>query len=189
MDDEKNQKLIIFRGPAGTGKSTVAEKLRDIGKDRIWLQVDALKHFFPHHPQKDRPLLYETAKDLAEFFLSKGFSTIADGTFNKTEWVDWFVDLAKRRKIPWKVFEFRAAVEDVIRRDRERPGVKKGWRKPISKRYLKGGIEFFRKNTYPGAIQIDTSEKSVEGVVKFILQETGWKEGIFGKLRRYLFQK
>lgn len=168
MSNGKNQKLLLFRGSAGTGKSVVAEKLRDIGKDKIWLQVDALKHFFPHHPQKDRPLLYETAKDLAEFFLSKGFSVIVDGTFQKTEWVDWFVGLAKKHKINWKVFEFTASVEDVIKRDRERPGVKQGWRKPISKRDLKGGIEFFRKNPYPGATQINTSEKSVEEVVRDI---------------------
>lgn len=186
MNGGKNQKLIMLRGPRGTGKSAVAEKLRDIGKDKVWLHVDRLGHFFPQSLHQAHSLHYKTAKNLAEFFLYKGFSVVADGMFEETEWVNWFVDLAKKKRIDWKVFEFVTSVDDIIKRDRKHPGVKQGWRKPIRRKSLERQIRRFRENSYPEAIQIDTSEKTVKEVVEFILSEVGWKEELLGKLQRYL---
>lgn len=179
MKNKTNQKLIILRGAPGTGKSTVAEKLRDVGKDKIWLHIDWLGHFFPRSLHQAHSLHYKTAKNFAEFFLSMGYSIIADGMFEESEWINWFVDLAKERKIGCKVFELTASVKDIMERDRRHPGVKAGWRGSIKKRNLEAKIEWFRKHPYPKAIQINSSQKSSEEIVKFILQEAGWKRGFF----------
>ena len=185
MTDLINQKLIILRGVPGTGKSTVAKKLRDTGKDKIWLHIDSIGHFFPRLLHEAHSLHYETAKNFAKFFLSMGYSIIADGMFEETEWVDWFVDLAKERKINCRVFEFTASVKDILERDRGHSGVKHGWRSPIRKKDLKARLKWFRKHTYSKTTRINSSEKSPEEIVKFIFQEVGWKEGFFERVKKH----
>lgn len=175
MRNSTNQNLIVLRGAPGTGKSTVAEKLRDIGKDKIWLHIDWLGHFFPRLLHQAHSLHYKTAKNFAEFFLSMGYSIIVDGMFEETEWIDWFVDLAKERKIGYRVFEFTASVKDILERDKEHPGVKQGWRNPIQKKKLKARLKWFQEHPYPKTSRVNSSEKSPEEIVRFILQEVGWK--------------
>lgn len=40
------QKLIIIRGTACSGKTTIAEKLRDYEKSIVWLSIDKIKPIF-----------------------------------------------------------------------------------------------------------------------------------------------
>lgn len=186
MTDTTNQSLIVLRGAPGTGKSTVAEKLRDIGKDKTWLHIDWLGHFFPRSLHQTHSLHYQTAKHFAEVFLSMGYSVIVDGMFEETEWVDWFIDLAKERKIGCRVFEFTASVKDILARDKKHLGVKQGWRNPIQKKDLEVRLKWFQRHPYPKATQINSSERSLEEIVRFILQEVGWKRGLVKQVKKCL---
>lgn len=175
----KPQVLVVLRGGVATGKTTVAEKLRDEVESVAWVQVDKLKSSFPGHPQNESTELHEAGLLLTEYFIKKGISVIVDSIFKEIVWIDQYRRLAEKHNLNLFVFELFVDPKMGLERDWQRPGVVKGWREPVKGKHIRGSIETITEKPYPGAARIDTTDLTVSEVVERITSKVGWKKKTF----------
>ncbi len=179
-----SQTLVVLRGGVATGKTTVAEKLRNEIENVAWVHVDKLKSSFPGYPQSEFAELHEANLLLTEYFIKKGNSVVVDSVFKKISWIDQYKELAEKHGLNFVVFELFVDPKVGIERDQQRPGVVQGWRRPVEKKHVKGSIEMILKNPYPDAIKIDTTNLTVDEIAERIMKMVGWKKKtLFAKLR------
>lgn len=178
------QTLIVLRGGGATGKTTVAEKLRNEVENVAWAQADKLKGSFPGHPQREFTELHEVNLLLTEYFIKKGNSVVVDSVFKEIAWIDQYKELAEKYNVNFAVFELFVDPKVGIERERRRPGVIQGWRRPVRDKDVKGSIEMILKNPYPDTIKIDTTDLTIDKIAEKIIKTVGWKKKIvFAKLR------
>jgi chloramphenicol 3-O-phosphotransferase len=163
-----NQKLVILRGPAASGKTTICEKVRDFDKKIAWLSVDKMKPIFSDF--EDRTLEESNKAALAElkYLLDEGYSVIFDGIFKNVNRVYEAIQIAKDRNIETLVYQLRCSLETLQGRDKVRPGVKEGYRKPLGDEVIQSIHNTNMENPIEGAIELNTEEKSVGECVKII---------------------
>jgi len=156
--------LIIIRGNACSGKSTVAEKLRTYFKSQKKVAVIHTTIFYWGIVQGDVPeIALENTKRILDNYLENGYNVILEGTLsnknNKGElYANQFLKVAKKYKVPVKQFFFKADFCELKKREKSR--------KKISLKRLK---EFYDKTTETikkDEIVIDTTGKSVLSVVR-----------------------
>ena len=75
------QVLVILRGAPSSGKSTLANKLRDYDKRIVWLKVDNFKPFFSDNTDLIVDDVNKTALNSLNYLLDQGFSVVMEGIF------------------------------------------------------------------------------------------------------------
>jgi chloramphenicol 3-O-phosphotransferase len=155
-----NQRLVIIRGAPASGKSTIAEKLRDFQKKIVWLKVDNFKDFFSEDGTSGLEYANESAVVVLDYLLGQGFSVIMEGIFQNTEYVTKAIKVAEGRAIPYKVYQIKCSLSVLQKRDRERPGIKEGCRKPLGDEVIEKLYRIVAGNPYPNAIILDTENLS-----------------------------
>ena len=165
----KKNILIIIRGVADSGKTTVAALLREKIENSVKISIDSLVHMGLPNEWKiedwknSRSLAYEQAKLLVDYHLSKDNSVIVDEIFLKKKDVDMIACAAKDYPCDVYVVVMQIPVEDAIRRSKKRDLA------------LKDEIRFahnktLRENSYSGEMVIDTSKNSPKESVEKIVQ-------------------
>lgn len=75
-----NSKLIVIRGNSGSGKSTVAKKLREASDRKIALvEQDYLRRFILKEKETEGANNIELIEQTVEFALSRGYDAILEG--------------------------------------------------------------------------------------------------------------
>jgi chloramphenicol 3-O-phosphotransferase len=163
-----SQKLVILRGPAASGKTTICEKIRDFDKKIAWLSVDKMKPIFSDF--EDRTLEESNKAALAElkYLLDEGYSVIFDGIFKNVNRVYEAIQIARDKNIPVMVYQLRCSLETLKGRDKVRPGVKEGYRKPLGDVVIQSIHKTNLENTIEGAIELNTEEKSLDDCLEII---------------------
>ena len=159
-----------------TGKSTVAKMLRDKIPNSVWINVDRLKRFFKDFyrkksPRREREALYKAVKEMVRVFLEENYSVIVEGLFIETKGIDLMVDLARKGRVPYEIFEFYAPREILIKRDSERNMSVIGGLKVLD-RLTKEVLS----NPCPQAVKINTSKYSAEECADLILKKIQSKQ-------------
>ncbi|MBW2995225.1 ATP-binding protein [Candidatus Woesearchaeota archaeon] len=116
--------FIIIRGPLGSGKSTIAEKLAERIKAK-YFSVDRILDEFGltkfkeagYVSQKSFIKANEIAAERAKKFLDKNVLVVFDGNFY---WKSQIEDLIKRLEYLHFVFTLKVPLEVCIERDRKR---------------------------------------------------------------------
>ena len=161
-------KIILINGQPGTGKSVVADALKNDTQHSAYIDADALINVNPLGFNEDRELLLGNASALVKNFLQAGFTTIftAGLTRNQVFLNDFIERIGKDIKI---VFVWLYATKEV-----------KMKRKSGRSRDIADKDEHFDtiEKMYPDArpfkivngiyTEIDTSLKSVQETVKEI---------------------
>jgi predicted kinase len=157
-----SQKLVILRGPAASGKTTLCENLRNYDKKIVWLSVDKMKPIFSDF--EDRTLDASNKASLAtlKYLLDEGYSVVFDGIFKDVNYVYEAVEIAKSKNIPAVIYQLKCSLETLQSRDKVRPGVKEGYRKPLGDELIEGIYKTNIQNTVKGAIVLDTESQSME---------------------------
>lgn len=168
------QFVVILRGASGSGKSTIAKKLRDFKNRVVWLKVDNFKDFFAE--DASLALEYVNGASLAtlEYLLDQDFSVVVDGIFQDIGPIKIAEEIAKGKSALFKVFQLECSLEILRERDKKRDGVKEGFRKQLSDATIENLYEIVNNNYYQGAIRINTEKKSFEDVVEIIKTELGY---------------
>jgi chloramphenicol 3-O-phosphotransferase len=163
-----SQKLVILRGPAASGKTTLGESLRDYDNKIVWLSVDKMKPIFSDF--EDRTLDASNKASLAtlKYLLDEGYSVVFDGIFKDINCVYEAVEIARSRNIPAVVYQLKCSLETLQSRDKVRPGVKEGYRKPLGAELIKSIYNTNINNPIEGAIELDTENQTLEQCVKII---------------------
>lgn len=165
-----SQRIIILRGPTGSGKSTIAKSYRNFDEKIAWLKVDNFKDFFAADASPALEYVNGASVATLDYLLKQGFSVVIDGVFQDTSAIDKAVKVAEENNIPIKVFELELSLEELKSRDLNREGVKEGHRKPMDEETLERIYSTLKNNLYPSAIKLDVESNSVEECKKVINQ-------------------
>jgi predicted kinase len=163
-----NQKLVILRGPAASGKTTICEKVRDFDRKIAWLSVDKMKPIFSDF--EDRALEEANKAALAElkYLLDEGYSVVFDGIFKNVNRVYEAIQIARDKNIPVIIYQLRCSLQALQGRDKVRPGVKEGYRKPLGDEVIRSIHDTNLGNPIEGAIELNTEEKSLDNCLEII---------------------
>lgn len=162
------QVLIVLRGAPCSGKTTIGENLRDFDKKIVWLKTDNIKMFFSNFEDRTLDEVMETALATLNHLLDKGYSVIYDGIFKKPEYIQKVIDLAKSKNILTVVYQLTCSLKTLQERDKNRVGVKEGFRKPLGDKLIESLFNTVENNPIEGAIELNTEEKSLEECLEVI---------------------
>lgn len=148
--------LIVFAGPACTGKSTLAA---EVARRRGWphLSMDATRQrLLPaaSHTRADREVAYRAMLFAAELLLNAGASVILDAPYGHAE---DRADLARLAAGKWKLIECRVSEEAAVERLRAR-GIPDPTRPDLTEERV---IQLNREYRYTGeGLLLDTDKLS-----------------------------
>lgn len=169
MKTNTEQFLVIIRGAPSSGKTTLAKRLRSFKKKVVWLKVDNFKDFFSAKPSlKEQRYVDECALVTLQYLLDNDFSVVMEKIFYDPFIISLAVKEAQRHNTPVKVFQIKCPLDVLQERDRNRPGVKEGCRKPLGDKVIKKIYNQLEKTYYPGAVSLATDKLSIEECVKKI---------------------
>ncbi len=159
---KEKQVLILIRGPAGVGKSTISKALKRKKEGLVHLDVDSFKHLISKESSKTRTeIAHEVGSLFLQKLLEKGYSVVIEELFREKEYKEILKKVKKFKILVLKVF-LKAPKKVLYLRDANR-GKNKG-KAVISK--LHGIVKESGED-----IVIDTSKVSVAEAVKKILLE------------------
>lgn len=166
------QFLVIIRGAPASGKTTIAKNLRDYKKKIAWLKVDNFKPFFVEKASlSEQKYVDECALETLKYLLDKGFSVVMEKIFHNPFIIPLAVNEAINRDINSRVFQLKCSLKVLQERDRTRPGIKEGCRKPLGDAVIEKIYNQLEKTYYTGAIELNTEKLSVDESIAII-----WKE-------------
>lgn len=168
------QFLAIIRGAPASGKTTIAKRFVNYEQKIAWLKVDNFKPFFgeeallKHQGDVDR-----CALSTLEYLLDAGFSVVMEKIFYDPSIIPLAADEAEKRGVKVAVFQIRCSLETLQKRDRDRPGIKEGCRKPMSDKVIERIHRQLEETFYPQAVELDTEKLTVKQCVLAIKKQLG----------------
>lgn len=162
------QILIILRGAPSSGKSTIAKNLRDYEKKIAWLKVDNFKPFFAESTDLILDDVNNSAIVILNYLLDQKFSIVMEGVFQNPFYIQKAVEVAKQKNISFCVYELVCSLETLQKRDKTRPGIKEGCRKPLGDFVISNLSNIIEKNPFKEAIKLDTEKTSLDECIKLI---------------------
>lgn len=162
------QHIIVLRGAPATGKTTLAKAMRSDDLKIAWLKIDAFKDIFERETEKNLHLVNGLGITTLTHLLNLGYSVVVDGIFQDTSRIDEIQTLARERTIPCTVFQLQTEYQTLQTRDLEREKESLGLRKRLSEETLKRLFDKVAGSVYPGAILLDTENKTVSECLAFI---------------------
>jgi len=162
------QTLVIIRGASASGKSTIAENLRNFDKKIVWLKTDNFKPFFSNNEEKALDAVMDTCLATLNFLLDKGYSVIYEGIFKRPEYVKKAIELGKTKNIPVAIYQLMCSLKTLQERDKTRIGVRKGCRKPLGDEIIASLYKKIVDNPIEGTIELDTENKALEECIEII---------------------
>jgi chloramphenicol 3-O-phosphotransferase len=166
------QFLVIIRGAPASGKTTIAKSMMDFDEKIVWLKVDNFKDFFSANENMERQkYVDECALASLKYMLDRGFSVVMEKIFFDPFIIPMAVRAAEEKNMIVKVFQIKCPLVVLQERDRNRPGIKEGCRKPLGDKKIEELFNQLEKTYYPGAILLDTAKHSIDECVSSIKQE------------------
>ena len=175
------QKLIILRGAPSSGKSTIAKRLRSFKRKIAWLKVDNFKNFFAKDVSEENDAVDDVnqlAMVALQHLLSQGFSVVIEGIFQNPKYVTSATEIAKKRNVRFKVYELECSLKTLQLRDRNRPGVKEGCRKPLGDKVIAHLFNVIKENSWSGAEKLNTEKLSLDECVEILKKSLEAKQDL-----------
>lgn len=163
----KNQKLILIRGPAASGKTTLSQKVANKIKPSVVLHKDIFIYdvdFFEKIEYKYKAQVIMLL--LSEFYLRKKVNVIVEGVFGEKDVVSrisQFKKIAKKCKAKFSLFSINAKLETCIKRGKTK-------KKKIKIKDIKKWHKYFYKAKLNKGVWIDTDKISIAQVTKKMLE-------------------
>lgn len=163
-----SQKLVIVRGAACSGKTTVCKKLRDFDRKIAWVSIDKVKNIFSDYEDRAMDEVNDTAVAILEYLLDKNYSVVVDGIFKNLKHYNDVVQIGRNRNITVTVYQLECSLETLKRRDKERDGPKQGLWKPLGDELIESLYRKVEENPIEGAIKLNTEELSPDEIADII---------------------
>lgn len=155
-------KLIVLRGNSGAGKSTVAQKLREVSLRRIaWIEQDHFRRHILREKDGTDGIRIGLIAQTVDFVLANGYDVILEGIFGFSAYGEMLRALAARWPEHY-FFYFDVPFEETLRRHATRPSAKEFGRAEMAR--------WFRNDDrtgFPGEIIIP-AENSITDAVQLI---------------------
>lgn len=118
-----NQKLIIIRGNSASGKSAVAERLREEidGKVAV-VGLDTLRRTILKEPdQLENHDVIGLIEQTSKYCLDHGYTVIIEGILSKPKYLDLLMQLMESSDCPSFVFYIDVSLEETLKRHKTKP--------------------------------------------------------------------
>jgi predicted kinase len=168
MEEVYRNVLIVFCGPSGAGKTTIA---RIVSEDlmrsfpTIHVQTDSIRKMFvkPSYSRSESYFTYTLLYDIARKLLPQNYNVILDGTFLYNSYRKKAIQIARYFKRRYLIVGLKANLATLIERNKSRS----------SEEYVPESTvaNFWIRFQYPlNGIVIDTELHSPEECAQIILQ-------------------
>ncbi len=121
----KETRLIVLRGPSGSGKSSVARSVRveELEKNKKIAYIE--QDYFRRIVLKEKDIVngfnIEFIKETVKFLLSKNYDVIMDGIFDNNRYKKMFEELIKFHPNNNFFFYFDISFEETLKRHNTKP--------------------------------------------------------------------
>ncbi len=163
-----SQKLVIVRGTACSGKTTICKEIRDFDRKITWLSIDKVKNIFSDSRDDALDDVNKSALITLRDLLDRDYSVIMDGIFKKPEHIQGAIQIGKDKNIPVIVYQLECSLQALKDRDRDREGVKQGLWEPLGDELIESLYRKVEENPIEGAIKLNTEEKSSQECIEII---------------------
>lgn len=166
------QFLIIIDGPMGSGKTTIGTLVHKKLKRTALVGTDRIKWFvsdFKRGPE-DNKMTAEVLFVMCEEYIKQGINILIPQGFWKKEYLDEYIDLAKKNNLELFVYQLETPKEILLKRLAERPMPALATSRVPKARILKN-LKTWEENRYDLGRVFDTSKQSAEQITKEILKE------------------
>jgi deoxyadenosine/deoxycytidine kinase len=110
-------KLIILRGPSGSGKSSVAKKLQDmLGAKTALVEQDYFRRFILREKDTEDGIRTDLISTVAKFILSKGYNVILEGIFYSKRYSGMFQEILEAHPRGNHCYYFDVSLEETLKR-------------------------------------------------------------------------
>jgi len=160
------QKIIILRGPAGVGKSTISQLLqKKLGVNWAVIDVDVFKHYMPmKEGQSNRAERSKIAHEVSNYFAlqmhDKDYGVILEEMYKKP-YNDLVTELLNSHNVPFLKIFLYAPLDVVLTRSSDRT------KNPPSEEIAR---HFSEIEPYPDDLVIDTTKNSSKEAADIIME-------------------
>jgi adenylylsulfate kinase len=161
---------LWITGLPGSGKSTVADGIKELHPDFVILRMDELRKIVtpdPTYSQAERDLVYRSLVYLARLLIELGHNVIIDATGNRREWRD----LARRLIPDFIEVYLKCTIEECSIRERKRTDTrgapadiykkgKSGWPVP--------GVNAPYEEPINPEVEVETTCSSAEDIIALV---------------------
>jgi len=118
-----NQKLIIIRGNSGSGKSAVAERLREeMGGKVAIVGLDTLRRTILKEPdQLEDTDVIGLIEQTVVYSLGKGYTVIVEGILSKPKYKDILMKLVDGADCDSHIYYIDVSLEETLKRHKTKP--------------------------------------------------------------------
>ncbi len=165
--------LIILRGPAASGKSTIAKGLWKKIPNTALVQLDNIKWLVSGYKSSTQPeetyidISIEIGLKMAKTYLSNGINVIVEKAFINKKRLSPFISYAKKNSFKFFIYDIEAPWKVIKKRIGER-------NQKMSLKKAKAIFDNYKSNI--NAIKFNTSKISARGISNLIKSE------VWGKL-------
>jgi adenylate kinase family enzyme len=167
MTTPPSPKLIIIRGNSGSGKSTVAKKLRETSQRKIALvEQDNIRRIILKEKEVDGGANIDLIAQTVEFALERGYDVILEGILNFSRYGKM---LERLRSLcsDTHVYYFDISIEETLRRH-----ATKSCADEFGEKELRAWYKYRDLTHFQGEVLV-TEEPSLDQTVEKIIRETG----------------
>ena len=156
-----NQKLIIIRGNSGSGKSIVAEKLREKinGKVAVVGQDTLRRLILMEKDSLENTDIIGLLEQTIRYCLDKEYSVIVEGILSKQKYKDTLVRLMDSAPCKSYVFYIDVSLEETLQRHKSKPIADE-----VTEKQLRSWYQPKNYLEVPGEVIIDESSTLEETV-------------------------
>ena len=165
------QKLIVVRGTACSGKTTVCKLVRDYDKKIAWVTMDNIKLIFANHEDRTLDDANGTEIFLVNYLLGKGFSVIVDGIFKKHWHYEDLIEEVNKKNSPVQLFQLECSMDTLKQRDKTRYGVKQGFWPSLGDELIQNLYKAVEDNPIEEAEILNTEKMSPNEIAVIINKE------------------
>lgn len=158
-------KLIVLRGNSGSGKSTVAKKLREVSDRKIaYVEQDNIRRTILMEKEADDGANIELISNIVEFALSRDYDVILEGILRFHRYGKMLKDLAV--KCPEHYFYyFDISFDETLKRHATKPNSHEFGENEMKEWYKHSDLTHFEGE------KIITEENSLDQIVEMICED------------------
>ena len=159
----QDTKLIVLRGPSGSGKSSVAQSVRAAqGQPTAIVGQDYLRRMVLKEKDIPNGLNIELIKRTTLFLLGHSYHVVMEGIFDSERYEQMFQEIIKEHPDSNYFFYFDISLEETLRRHQHKPNKEDFGEKEMRSWYKeKDPLEFVQEDVIPEHYRLEQAVKYV----------------------------